>query len=486
MDLHRLIDLALATPTIGVVNWSLLKTLLHIIVQQTKLDTYKIELEENFAKEVESIRLNVSVTKPTITSDGNFIGKSKRPVYSFIKSDPQSTESGIKQEPSSSSSLRRQSTETAPITTEIEYVVRSSSASTLERHSTVKRQRTELIADERKYAAENKYISDMEFIDEFECANDNAIDVTNSEESFIESTDKLTARLVKCELIQSITAKKTIQRDPTTLKIVKNIIDNVISTVTGDQEQQIPRPSCVDRVMDEILVNVYNAQQSQLESKPVPVDVAADRFIRWSEFNELFERAMGNRLPRNDVYDHIQKLLDDSKLIDNESIVYDIREYFELNVQHLCDKLEGYIKCKIERDNDSIIIDSKMKADGVEDAQIQTDAMPQKRWKQHMSESTLNQPNVRKSMKGKRFCGGRHTLTKPESRVMRKGNFKEQYIDLMAQQMKDQLERKKKQPTDVFKNNNNNNLYGVNVCNCYMDPSRGFIICGTGSRSKYE
>lgn len=452
MDLHKLIDLALATPQIGVINLSILNSLLHIIVQHLKLDTCKIEFDGDFAREVESIRSNLSETAPlTINKfkfDGNVITEFERPKYTIVK-----TESAV-----------RNPGDIKP--------------------------KSEQVAIKREYCP-----SDGEYGDDLECPNETVIKVENSDETTIESSAEAKELKVEYELIQSITKSSRSNRRrswSTAADVVEDIIDDIVSTATGGPsppEQPSQRTSCVRRVLNDILSNVCNGEQRL----PAETDVD-DPFVRHSEIEPLFEKFVANRLPPsqesrelppppNQIYDNIQKLLDDSQLIENKIVAYDIRRYFEKNVEHLCNKLERFIKAKIEIENDSVN-GEQSKASTVENAQLNKVPVPKARQRQNVNRVLAKPPpSMPRPMESKRMCGGRHTLTTPASRVMRRGKFEEQYIDLMAQQLKDQFERKKKPPANVFRNSNFNS---ANICNCNIDAYSGFIICGTASRRKFE
>lgn len=464
MDLHKLIDLALATPQIGVINLSILKSLLHVIVQQLKLDTCKIEFDGDFAKLVESLRSNVSEPILRIneyTYDGHLITEFERPAYTIKTeiSDPDPVDVKPDSKPFKTS--------TAPL------------QSPFDRNS----------AATAPAAIQSENTPCYEFSDDFECSNDKVINVKKTEQKFLDPSVEAAETIVEYEVIQSMTERSCpIRRNSSPIEIVKNIVDDIVSSATSGQTSPTQqRPSCVQRVLNEILVNVYNAKQLLPEPLPAITEVD-DPFIRHSEIDGIIERAFANRLPpgdalcRMEVFDNIQKLLDDSQLIDNKAVTYDIRQYFERNVQHLCDKLQRYIQSKIEMENDSVN-GEQSKPVTVEDAQLQTDPAPAKRSTQNVNKGFVKQPISVSSREPKRFCGGRHTLTTPSTRLMRKGNFKDQYIDLMAQQMKDKLERKKRPAADAFRNNTFNY---VNACNCYTDASSGFIICGTASRRRFE
>lgn len=463
MDLHKLIDLALATPQIGVINLSILKSLLHILVQQLKLDTCKIEFDGDFALQIESLRSNSA--EPTLrikeyTSDGNLITEFERPAYTIKaeRSDPDPID--VKPE------FKPFKTSTAPL-------------ASFDRNSAATTSTAIKIENSQCY----------ESIDDFKCTNETAINVKTLEEIFIEPSAGATETI---DVIQTKTSC-SIRRKLSPNEIVESLVDDIVFTATSGHtsaRQHSQRSSCVKRVLNEILINVYNAEQLFPDALPAITKVD-DPFIRRSEIVEIIERVIANRLPPDDaicrmeVYDNIQKLLDDSQLIDNKTVTYDIRQYFERNVQHLCDKLERYIHSKIEMENDSVN-GEQLKPITFADAQLQTDPAPAKRsCTQNANKGIAKQPISFSSRQPKRFCGGLHTLTTPSSRLMRKGNFKDQYIDLMAQHIKDKLERKKKPPTDAFRNNSSDYYY-LNVCNCDLDASSGFIICGTASRRKFE
>lgn len=466
MDLHKLIDLALATPQIGVINLSILKSLLHIIVQQLKLDTCKIEFDGDFANQVESLRSIVS--EPTVrineyTSNGNLITEFERPAYTIKAehSDPHPVD------------VMPESKQFKTTITPLASFDRNTAAAA-------------------STAIKTENSARYESSDDFKCTNDTVINVRNLEDRFLEPSAEATETMIDCEFIQSMTKTScSIRRKLSPIEIVRNIVDDIVSTATSGHTsptQQGQRWSCVKRVLNEILVNVYDAEQLVPEAFSAIAEVD-DPFIRRSEIEEIIERVITNRLPpegaicRMEVFDNIQKLLDNSQLIDNQTITYDIRQYFERNVQHLCDKLDRYIQSKIEMENDSVN-GERLKPVTVEDAQLQTDPAPAKRsCPQNVNKGFSKPPISASSREPKRFCGGRHTLTTPSTRLMRKGNFKDQYIDLLAQQMKDKLERKKKYSSDAFRNNSFNY---VNACNCSMDASNGFIICGTASRRKFE
>lgn len=440
MDLHKLIDLALATPQIGVINLSILNSLLHIIVQHLKLDTCKIEFDGDFAREVESIRANSSETAPLtinkFTSNGNVITEFERPNYTIVKtesSDPNPGDIKLKS-----------------------------------KHIEIKR--------------------------EYSPSDGGYVKVENSDETTIEPLPDAKELKIECELIRSISKCSRPNRRrswSTPADVVEDIIDDIVSTATGvpsPPERPSQRTSCVRRVLNDILSNVHNAEQ------PLPaVSDDDDPFVRRSEIEALIEKSVANRFPPdtdspasppspNEIYENIQKLLNDSQLIENKVVAYDIRRYFEKNVEHLCNKLERFIKAKFEMENDSVN-DIQSKASSIDNGQLKA-PVPKARQRQNVNRVFAKPPpNVPRPTESKRMCGGRHTLTTPASRVMRRGKFEEQYIDLMAQQMKDQLERKKKPPANVFRNINFNS---ANICNCNMDAYSGFIICGTASRRKFE
>lgn len=541
MDLHGLIDLALATPQMGVVNLSILKSLLHIMVQQLKLDSCKVEFEGDPVKAAESIRSKLSDTTPlTIneyTADDNFIPECERRPNDKIEEsdrdarlDNNKTEmEPLRRSSDSLPSIHVNSFETMPVNKEYGSDDESERRTRFQKKNSVqyaKDSKPEMapmmrsirslgsICLRSSVALRGSIRAENAFDDELDCTNDTEINVRNSVEKIAESSfDAPEGSDGKYEMIQPITeSSSSIGRNSLPLEVAKELIDNIIARATVDRSSSPeprltpsiepgrspstePRttPSCVRIALSEMLVNVYNTADPHPDSFSAITEDDDDPFVRRSEIEELIGKIIANRLPpttetgestlpQDDVYKNIQKLLDESQLIDNKTTAYDIRQYFEQNVQHLCNKLERYIQSKIETENDSVN-EVRRPVTAVEDAEIQTNPVPTVRNRQKESKSIGKQPNLMKPMESKRFCGGRHTLTIPGSRVVRKGNFEEQYCDLLSRQMKDELLRKKTPQADVYTFNSFNS---VNMCNCYMDASDGFIICGTASRKRFE
>lgn len=428
-----------------------------------KLDGCKIEFEGDFAKKVESIRSSLSETLPlTInkyTASGILITEFEQPAYKIVKTE-YSDFDDIKPE------IKAVNESIGPLPSHGQNGERGA-------HTKIKRE----------------YSTGKELIEEFKCHDETVINAGNSTEQFGEPRETT----LKCDLNQPFNRPSCPTRSgPSPTEIMQEIVDDIVSMASIDPsspKQPIQTPFCVRSAVNEILINVSKTEHLYPDAESLPETAGDDPFLRRSEILELIEQVLANRLPPipefhespmslHEVYGNIQKLPNDSKLIENKTVAPDIPQYFEQNVQHSCNTIERYIQTKIEVEND-FVNGEQWEATTAEDAH----PMPMARMKQNVSKCRAKQPNLVRSMEPKRFCGGQHTLTASASRLTRRGNSKDQYIDLLAEQMKNQLDRKKKPPEHAFKRNN---CINVNVCNCNMDASDGFIICGTASRKKFQ
>lgn len=73
VDICQMVDLAISTPEAGVVNFNVLNTLLHIIVNQVKLNECRIELEDQPCGQIDNllplVNQKVHISEYTVTAD---------------------------------------------------------------------------------------------------------------------------------------------------------------------------------------------------------------------------------------------------------------------------------------------------------------------------------------------------------------------------------------------------------------------------------
>lgn len=360
MNIEVLVDMALATPKSGVLNLSILHSLLHIIIRKLNLHKCKVEFTDRLHENMKNTKQHLKCMRINEYHAGNLVE---------TELDNNAEDKIIK----------------------IKRIY-------------------EIPTSQEKLHIASEVLADI--INSFGVCNERL---------------QISKEIVS-GIIESTATKASCNR------YLKTILTDIIENTTK---------SCVEK-KDFVTFNVLNDIIQQ-------VCESSDPFLRSSQIEEIINK----------------------KLLENCDATLEFKEslkYFEEDLQK---KMENFLRTLVENKAIDEVSQEKISTVNLfKDAETQaglSEDSEHERLQQNITilERQLLYTNSSRGIdlhesenNPKRCCGGDYTCTTPSNRIFRKGNFKEQYIDFIAQQMK-------QAPV------NNNTKMNCKISNCTCSNLKG-------------